>query len=694
MRFRTIAANQFDKSMPRHKVTKSETMNTTKCFAGTLGWFVLFCGLSFQAGRLSRVLLEQRRSLPLIRTLLDFVEHAFDPLGTQPRPAEGTVTSEQWLIDVFHGEDPSRASTITQEVLDALELNGTLQTCSNASHSCNCIALLDAVGHVSVIVSPLMILIDILAIADALDFEDVTQFLRSITNKREPDFRWAMKHRGFGHAYDNPEANEYDNALIGRLTLDHKKYVIGIESDFQSVDVFDLMEPRHQRLSCYHQSLSGDNSYQAVNPDLFQPDRLVFMDEVLQSRRRGEAAYHESLVHPALTVVRKEKTPKAVAIVGGGEGATLREVLKHRWVERAVMIEIDEAAVNLAREYLPEWSNCSEIIGSEDSCFNDPRAQVTYEDAIAWFIDRYGRQADPSDDDKFNVIIMDALDPSSVVEFSDFLYKSDELAFALSNALTTNGILVVQVGEYQSFSDAPPQYQRNGDVVISSFMPLLKKHGFVKARTYEDFHGGLGSPWEYNAYFKDNATSKAWLANEAVVNLEITKRLASSKSGQSLLHYFDGATMQSFMYPSRADEEAHCRATPKPVFCEQGHGFDPERPHTSSLDIGKVTHALNVSFLNGSYVALDSSVHSIVLPLQSGKILKQVNATAAFFLEAISDQVDTFIDCSVLAVLETEPHSMIRATYEYPNDDCFWHPFVDRNLAMRYFGGQRASADL
>jgi spermidine synthase len=71
------------------------------------------------------------------------------------------------------------------------------------------------------------------------------------------------------------------------------------------------------------------------------------------------------------------------------------------------MIEIDEMMVNVSREYLPEWSDCSDLMGSAAWCVKDPRATMYYEDALAWFVDRY------ADGAKFNetmdVIIMDAL---------------------------------------------------------------------------------------------------------------------------------------------------------------------------------------------------------------------------------------------------------------------------------------------
>ena len=139
-----------------------------------------------------------------------------------------------------------------------------------------------------------------------------------------------------------------------------------------------------------------------------KPDRMLFLDHVVQSNRLGMAAYHEALVHPALLA---HPNPRRVAIVGGGEGATLREVLKHNTVEKAVMIDIDGAMMNASRVALPEWNDCSDFVGSVGNCFDDPRADVYAADAVGWFLDRYhGREANAiPDEEKFDVIIMDAL---------------------------------------------------------------------------------------------------------------------------------------------------------------------------------------------------------------------------------------------------------------------------------------------
>lgn len=165
-----------------------------------------------------------------------------------------------------------------------------------------------------------------------------------------------------------------------------------------------MLRPHFQSFEAYQRSKKDDGSYESLHPELFEPDRIVFLDGVLQSRLSGDASYHEALVHPSMFANRN---PKRVAIIGGGEGATLREVLKHKTVEKVVMIEIDEKMVTLSREYLPFWSDCSNLAESAPSCFDDPRVEVYFEDAFKWFIDQY-TNAD-SLVEPFDVIIMDAL---------------------------------------------------------------------------------------------------------------------------------------------------------------------------------------------------------------------------------------------------------------------------------------------
>ena len=194
--------------------------------------------------------------------------------------------------------------------------------------------------------------------------------------------------------------------------------VASVETDFQKIEIVDEADFDAQNRIAH--AMEIDPQYLKDSPKLFMPDRAIYMGGVVQSRGRYDAAYHETLVHPGML---QHPHPKRVAIIGGGEGATLREVLKHNTVEEVVMIDIDPGIMEMARQHLPQWSDCGFLLTSKDkgsstSCFDDERATVYAEDAIQWFLDRFLPQMeeqDDSDDDKndvypkFDVIIMDAL---------------------------------------------------------------------------------------------------------------------------------------------------------------------------------------------------------------------------------------------------------------------------------------------
>jgi len=119
---------------------------------------------------------------------------------------------------------------------------------------------------------------------------------------------------------------------------------------------------------------------------------MLFLDGAIQSSEYDEFIYHEALVHPAMIA---HGCPEKVLIIGGGEGATLREVLRHRSVKEVVMVDIDEELVGLCRQYLPTWSSGS---------FDDRRAHVIFADGMNYLDDC---------DYFFDVIISDLTEPES-----------------------------------------------------------------------------------------------------------------------------------------------------------------------------------------------------------------------------------------------------------------------------------------
>ncbi|HIE06190.1 MAG TPA: polyamine aminopropyltransferase [bacterium (Candidatus Stahlbacteria)] len=150
--------------------------------------------------------------------------------------------------------------------------------------------------------------------------------------------------------------------------------------------------------------------------------RCIFLDNRLQSAECDEFVYHEALVHiPLLT----HPSPRTVLIIGGGEGATLREVLKHP-VERAVMVDIDQDVVDASIRYLPTWS---------DGAFDDPRAEVHFEDARQWI---------ENTNERFDCIISDLTEP--VEKSPARLLFTLEFYKLIQRALTPDGLISLQGG--------------------------------------------------------------------------------------------------------------------------------------------------------------------------------------------------------------------------------------------------------
>ncbi len=151
--------------------------------------------------------------------------------------------------------------------------------------------------------------------------------------------------------------------------------------------------------------------------------RCLVLDGRVQSTEAEEFIYHEALVHPAMVT---HPDPRTVLILGGGEGATLREVLRHRTVERVVMVEIDPQVVEICRRYLPEWS---------DGAFDDPRVTLIIDDAARYLQEK---------EDRFDVIICDLTDPIPGTPAEGL--ASEEAFQAMHRHLRPGGILVNQAG--------------------------------------------------------------------------------------------------------------------------------------------------------------------------------------------------------------------------------------------------------
>ena len=167
---------------------------------------------------------------------------------------------------------------------------------------------------------------------------------------------------------------------------------------------------------------SGRSKFQSVEViDTGSFGVCLVLDGKIQSSEADEFIYHEALVHPAMLT---HPRPERVFIAGGGEGATLREVLAHKTVKEAVMVDIDEEVVKLCRRLLPSW---------HQNAFDDPRAELHFTDA---------REYLEKSRNTFDVIIIDLVDP--LEQGPARLLYTQEFYRVVRQRLGSSGIMSVQ----------------------------------------------------------------------------------------------------------------------------------------------------------------------------------------------------------------------------------------------------------
>jgi hypothetical protein len=136
----------------------------------------------------------------------------------------------------------------------------------------------------------------------------------------------------------------------------------------------------------------------------------------------------------------------------------------------------------------------------------------------------------------------------------------------MRNSLTDQGILIAQVGH----ADVPddPGHDFNDEVgATSKMVQLFQQVGFESSLDYTELHCGFLAPWAFLISFLDSEEVARWYSSTATIDLELSNRAISTVSGDFPFKYFDGATMAAYQYPSRADQNVHCRSYPNAPGC-------------------------------------------------------------------------------------------------------------------------------
>lgn len=174
--------------------------------------------------------------------------------------------------------------------------------------------------------------------------------------------------------------------------------------------------------------------------------KMLLLDGLVMTTERDEFFYHEMIAHiPMLS----HPNPKHVLVIGGGDGGTVREVLKHDCVESVVLCEIDGLVIDVCKQYLPTIA----------SKLNDEKVSIEVRDGIEYIA---------KNKNKFDIILIDSTDPMGPGEglFTEEFYKN------VNAALKEGGIMVAQ-------SESPFANQKE----IKKIYPLLRK-AFPIVRAY------------------------------------------------------------------------------------------------------------------------------------------------------------------------------------------------------------------
>jgi spermidine synthase len=236
--------------------------------------------------------------------------------------------------------------------------------------------------------------------------------------------------------------------------------------------------------------------------------KCLVLDGRIQSSQGDEFIYHEALVHPGMLAT--DRPPQRALVIGGGEGATLREVLRYPSITRAVMVDIDAEVVDLCRRHLPEM---------HQGAFEDPRTELRHEDARA-YLER--------STETFDYICIDLVEP--LEEGPACMLFTKEFYTLVRDRLTPGGTMTMQAG-----------MTKVGELPFFAAINRTLRDVFPVVAGYQTFISCFGTPWGFILASKKVDPAKQ---SPASVDALVGARVKGS------LEYWDGQTHQhSFALP-------------------------------------------------------------------------------------------------------------------------------------------------
>lgn len=185
---------------------------------------------------------------------------------------------------------------------------------------------------------------------------------------------------------------------------------------FAEADPFAPLQYRYPIKRVLYSRRSRFQTIQVMENEFF--GRMLVLDRVVQLTERDEFLYHEMLAHVPL---HSHPAPARVLVIGGGDGGTLREVLKHPSVQQAVLVELDPRVVEVAKQFFRALA-----VG-----FSDPRVTVLHDD---------GARCLRETEERFDAILVDSTDPVGPARS----LSTPQFFRAAAQALDDGGIFAMQ----------------------------------------------------------------------------------------------------------------------------------------------------------------------------------------------------------------------------------------------------------
>jgi spermidine synthase len=275
--------------------------------------------------------------------------------------------------------------------------------------------------------------------------------------------------------------------------------------------------------------LNETTPYQKINVTQFRERTRLFLDHSIQFDTLDEHRYHESLVHPAMSIVPRAHN---ILILGGGDGMAAREVLKHDTVEKITLVDLDPRVTELFRDH-PQLKTLN------SGALNDPRVEIIAQDA--W---RFAE----GDTAVYDAIIVDLPDPKSIALSK--LYSSEFYAL-LMERLSPYGALVTQSGSPIFARDAfwsivetlemtrnPSNFQTRLTVIpYHVYVPSFGDWGFSLVLPQEPTERSLNLPTELKFMNQDVWVSAQIFASD-IDRTDV--ELNSIKTHKLVKYYQDG----------------------------------------------------------------------------------------------------------------------------------------------------------